>query len=310
MPWNKLIPHGQFDVRIFKTVRILHLVGSSRRVRTKPCDGNMSQAIPSWFLGRLSSSSRHVSASSTTALGLSSTARHLSSTNPSITSSRLLYTARSVSRASQTKWPGPNIPRANSSRSLSSTPLHAAVPARGNRQAESIARATHSPILWRRFHCRAYSAGPKDRGSRKEVEPRQQTKDAERGEELNKGSSSSKGDSGASGAQEGPAPDTESFTSSMSKYLPSMPHRPTKEELLAAATNFRQRFKVRFKWMSIRSMRPWNADEWGAFVSWFMLGHLVWILLGTTTFFSLVIFSINTVFAQGKIPGRLDSSMY
>ncbi|GAO14741.1 uncharacterized protein UV8b_04570 [Ustilaginoidea virens] len=45
-------------------------------------------------------------------------------------------------------------------------------------------------------------------------------------------------------------------------------------------------------------MRPWNADEWGAFVSWFMLGHIVWVLVGTTTFFSLLIFSINTVFAQ------------
>lgn len=50
--------------------------------------------------------------------------------------------------------------------------------------------------------------------------------------------------------------------------------------------------------MSIRSMRPWNADEWGAFVSWFLFGHLVWILVGTTTFFSLLILSINTVFAQ------------
>ncbi|KAM4059352.1 mitochondrial distribution and morphology (MDM) protein [Hirsutella rhossiliensis] len=77
-----------------------------------------------------------------------------------------------------------------------------------------------------------------------------------------------------------------------------MPHRPTKEELLAAANGFWERVRVRFKWMSIRSMRPWNADEWGAFVSWFMLGHLVWILVGTTTFFSLIIFSINTVFAQ------------
>jgi distribution and morphology protein 31 len=103
-------------------------------------------------------------------------------------------------------------------------------------------------------------------------------------------------------AQGQEAPEVESLTSSVSKYLnlPRIPHRPTKEELLAAATNFRQRLKVRFKWMSIRSMRPWNADEWGAFVSWFMLGHLVWILVGTTTFFSLVILSINTVFAQGK----------
>jgi hypothetical protein len=81
--------------------------------------------------------------------------------------------------------------------------------------------------------------------------------------------------------------------------MPKMPHRPTKEELLAAATGFGQRLKVRFKWFSIRSMRPWNADEWGAFVSWFLFGHLVWVLVGTTTFFSLVILTINTVFAQG-----------
>jgi len=85
-------------------------------------------------------------------------------------------------------------------------------------------------------------------------------------------------------------------------YLPSfshLPHRPSKEELLAAATGFWHRLRIRFKWASIRSMRPWNADEWGAFVSWVFLGHIVWILAGTTTFFSLLILSINTVFAQG-----------
>lgn len=82
-------------------------------------------------------------------------------------------------------------------------------------------------------------------------------------------------------------------------HLPKMPHRPTKEELLAAATGFWSRLKVRFKWFSIRSARPWNVDDWSAFISWFMLGNIVWILVGTTTFFSLVIFSINTVVAQG-----------
>ena len=97
------------------------------------------------------------------------------------------------------------------------------------------------------------------------------------------------------------AAEHESLANSMSKYLhlPKIPHRPTKEELLAAATGFWERLKVRFKWFSIRSMRPWNADEWGAFVSWFLFGHLVWILVGTTTFFSLIILFINTVFAQG-----------
>ncbi|KAK0621728.1 mitochondrial distribution and morphology proteins-domain-containing protein [Bombardia bombarda] len=94
--------------------------------------------------------------------------------------------------------------------------------------------------------------------------------------------------------------ESESLANSMSKYLhlPKMPHRPTKEELLAAASGFWERLKVRFKWFSIRSMRPWNADEWGAFVSWFLFGHLVWILVGTTTFFSGIILFINTVFAQ------------
>lgn len=84
--------------------------------------------------------------------------------------------------------------------------------------------------------------------------------------------------------------------------LPNLPHmhRPSKEELLAAATGFWSRLRIRFKWFSIRSVRPFNADEIGAFFSWFLLGHVLWIVLGTTTFCSLVIFAANTVFAQGK----------
>ena len=83
-------------------------------------------------------------------------------------------------------------------------------------------------------------------------------------------------------------------------HMPNMPniHRPSKEELLAAATGFWSRLKVRFKWFSIRSARPFNADDIGAFFSWVLLGHVLWIILGTTTFFSLAIFAVNTVFAQ------------
>ena len=75
-------------------------------------------------------------------------------------------------------------------------------------------------------------------------------------------------------------------------------HKPSREELLAAATGFWSRLKVRFKWFSIRSVRPFNVDEIGAFFSWFLLGHVLWIILGTTTFFSIAIFAVNTVFAQ------------
>ena len=83
-------------------------------------------------------------------------------------------------------------------------------------------------------------------------------------------------------------------------HLPhiSQIHRPSREELLAAATGFWSRLKVRFKWFSIRSARPFNVDEIGAFFSWFLLGHVLWIVLGTTTFFSLAILALNTVFAQ------------
>lgn len=83
-------------------------------------------------------------------------------------------------------------------------------------------------------------------------------------------------------------------------HMPHIPHfhRPTKEELLAAATGFWSRLKIHFKWFSIRSVRPFNIDEITGFISWILVGHLLWIVIGTTTFFSLAILAINTVFAQ------------
>ncbi|KAL3457785.1 hypothetical protein BJX64DRAFT_268238 [Aspergillus heterothallicus] len=104
-------------------------------------------------------------------------------------------------------------------------------------------------------------------------------------------------------------PQVKSESSSSNRHLinrlPHMPHlhRPTKEELLAAATGFWSRLKVRFKWFSIRSVRPFNLDEITALFSWVLLGHVVWIVLGTTTFFSLLIIAINTVFAQETLAG-------
>ena len=82
--------------------------------------------------------------------------------------------------------------------------------------------------------------------------------------------------------------------------LPHIPHlhRPTKDDLLATASGFWARLKVRFKWFSIRSARPFNADDISAFFSWILLGHVIWIIVGTTTFVSLGILAVNTVFAQ------------
>ncbi|KAF9692683.1 hypothetical protein EKO04_009645 [Ascochyta lentis] len=82
--------------------------------------------------------------------------------------------------------------------------------------------------------------------------------------------------------------------------LPHVPHlyRPTKAELLAAASGFWSRMKVRFKWLTIRSNRKFNADEIYALFSWVLAAHVAWVILGTTTFFMLTVFLINTAFSQ------------
>ncbi|OSS53771.1 hypothetical protein B5807_01356 [Epicoccum nigrum] len=79
-----------------------------------------------------------------------------------------------------------------------------------------------------------------------------------------------------------------------------VPHlyRPSKAELLAAASGFWSRLKVRFKWLTIRSNRKFNADEIYALFSWVLAAHIAWVILGTTTFFMLTVFLINTAFSQ------------
>jgi distribution and morphology protein 31 len=80
----------------------------------------------------------------------------------------------------------------------------------------------------------------------------------------------------------------------------SLPHlyRPSKAELLEAASGFWSRVKIHFKWLTIRSARPFNADEIYAMFSWILAAHVAWIVLGTTSFLMLTIFLINTAFSQ------------
>ena len=77
-------------------------------------------------------------------------------------------------------------------------------------------------------------------------------------------------------------------------------HRPTKDEMLAAATGAWQRLRIRTKWSLIRQMRPYSLEDITAFFSWLLLGHVVWVVVGTTTFLSVAIFLVNSVFAQGE----------
>lgn len=262
----------------------------------------MSKGIPSWLFGRLLSKASHSNvafAPVNTFNGLSkSQSRPLRPTISSITTTsfRALHWAP---RGFSIREYGPQT-KAFANFSHQPTLIHALFRPRvvSGKAVDNVTISNQNPH-------KSYSSEPRrhPKPGEESVPPSQPN--SARKDEIRKDgpSSSAKPSEGHEASKQGPEPEAESLATSMSKYLhlPRMPHRPTKEELLAAATSFRQRLNVRLKWMSIRSMRPWNADEWGAFVSWLMLGHLVWILVGTTTFFSILILSINTVFAQGKL---------
>lgn len=84
-------------------------------------------------------------------------------------------------------------------------------------------------------------------------------------------------------------------------------HRPTREELLAAATSAWERFRIRFKHWSIRSMRPFNVDDISAFFSFFVVGNTLLLILGTTTFVSLILFTANSLQFQEFIARRIGN---
>ncbi|ODV83590.1 hypothetical protein CANARDRAFT_29822 [[Candida] arabinofermentans NRRL YB-2248] len=59
--------------------------------------------------------------------------------------------------------------------------------------------------------------------------------------------------------------------------------------------NFLTVWKLRLKWMLLRSNRPFNIDELTAFVSWILMGNFIWILIGTTTFVGLIVYIVNLI---------------
>lgn len=58
-------------------------------------------------------------------------------------------------------------------------------------------------------------------------------------------------------------------------------HRPTRDDMLNAASGFWERARIRFKWFTIKSFRRFNADDISAFITWFLMSQTLWILVGT-----------------------------
>ncbi|CEL60934.1 Mitochondrial distribution and morphology protein 31 OS=Saccharomyces cerevisiae (strain ATCC 204508 / S288c) GN=MDM31 PE=1 SV=1 [Rhizoctonia solani AG-1 IB] len=95
-------------------------------------------------------------------------------------------------------------------------------------------------------------------------------------------------------------PHLQNYSSLFRQLALSLPHvkQPTKQDFLQAATSMWQRMRIRFKWFAIKSFRKFNADDISAFLSWFLVGQTLWILVGTTTFFSVVFAVLNSLRLQ------------
>lgn len=67
------------------------------------------------------------------------------------------------------------------------------------------------------------------------------------------------------------------------------------------------RLSLRLKWALIRNARPFNMDEKLAFFSYIVWGHILWIVLGTTTFVSLVVWAITKFRAEDALSRFLSN---
>ncbi|CUM63531.1 uncharacterized protein PRCAT00001108001 [Priceomyces carsonii] len=68
----------------------------------------------------------------------------------------------------------------------------------------------------------------------------------------------------------------------------------TKRALLEKANNPISRLWVHLKWPLMRDNRPLSLDDISAFVSWLVMGNLLWVGLGTTTFGLVAMYSLYT----------------
>lgn len=83
------------------------------------------------------------------------------------------------------------------------------------------------------------------------------------------------------------------------------PRPPSKEDLLKIAQGFWTRMRIRFKWFTIRGFRRFNADDISAFFTLGGLGTAIFVIVGTTTFVSLVFAALDALNMQEWIARKL-----
>ncbi|KAF9123871.1 Mitochondrial distribution and morphology protein 31, mitochondrial precursor [Mortierella sp. 14UC] len=99
-----------------------------------------------------------------------------------------------------------------------------------------------------------------------------------------------------------------SSSSALVKYTPPTGplDRVGRAKLLSAAPTFLARLKIRLKLLLMRQIRPWRVDDFIAMFSWAFLANVAFVLLGTTTFFSLVLAAANSLQFQGFVASKIS----
>ncbi|KAF9981392.1 Mitochondrial distribution and morphology protein 31, mitochondrial precursor [Mortierella antarctica] len=92
------------------------------------------------------------------------------------------------------------------------------------------------------------------------------------------------------------------------KYTPPVGplNRVDRAKLLAATPTFLARLKIRLKLLLMRQIRPWRVDDFIAMFSWAFLANVAFVLLGTTTFFSLLLATANSLQFQGFVASKIS----
>ncbi|KTW27464.1 uncharacterized protein T551_02963 [Pneumocystis jirovecii RU7] len=90
------------------------------------------------------------------------------------------------------------------------------------------------------------------------------------------------------------------------KSIPNNRGYYSKEEaLLLNTSGFFGRLKIHMKYCLMKQIRPFNIDDISAMFTWLIACNILWIIVGTTTFFSLVLAAINSVSAQEYLATKI-----
>lgn len=81
-----------------------------------------------------------------------------------------------------------------------------------------------------------------------------------------------------------------------------------RDRTLAQTSGLFAKLRINTRWFLKRSLnRPFNTDDIGAFISWILVSNFIILLLWTTSFVSVIIYLLNTVYAQEYVAEKIGN---